>query len=125
MQPYSCILLVHPFGCINIMDKTFKALADNTRRQLLDRLLSDPGLSVSGLCSGLAMRRQSVSKHLAILEAANLVSVQWLGREKLYYLNPVPIAEISNRWLDKFSVGKASALVSLRRALESPQGDQS
>ena len=71
------------------------------------------------------MRRQSVSKHLGLLEAAGLVAVQWRGREKLYYLNPVPIAEISDRWLDKFSASKAAALVRLRQALETPGGESS
>ena len=69
------------------------------------------------------MRRQSVSKHLDLLEQAGLVAVQWRGREKLYYLNPVPIADIGERWLDKFSAGKAQALLRLKQALEDSQGD--
>ena len=107
------------------MDAVFKALADSTRRQLLDRLLAEPGQTLSALCEGVSMRRQSVSKHLGLLEQANLVAVQWHGREKHYYLNPVPIAEISDRWLDKFSATKATTLLRLRQALESQEGDPS
>lgn len=105
------------------MDLVFKALADTTRRALLDRLFEEPGQSLSALCEGLDMRRQSVSKHLDLLEQAGLVAVQWRGREKLYYLNPVPIAEIGDRWLDKFSAGKASALLRLKQALEENGGN--
>jgi DNA-binding transcriptional ArsR family regulator len=77
------------------MDATFKALADPTRRELLDRLLEKQGQTLTELVDGLGIRRQSVAKHLAVLEAAGLVSCQWHGREKLHYLNPMPIAEIS------------------------------
>ena len=104
------------------MDIVFKALADPTRRALLDRIFADPGQSLGSLCEGLDMRRQSVSKHLGLLEQANLVAVQWRGREKHYYLNPVPIAEISERWLDKFSADKARALLRLKQALEENGG---
>jgi DNA-binding transcriptional ArsR family regulator len=104
-------------------DDVFKALADGTRRELLDRLFADPGLSLGELCNGLAMSRQSVSKHLDVLERAQLVAVRWQGREKHYYLNPVPITEISERWLDKFSAHRASALLRLREALEASGGD--
>ena len=100
------------------MDATFKALADPTRRALLDRLLERQGQTLTELVDGLAMRRQSVAKHLAILEAAGLVSCQWHGREKLHYLNPVPIVEISRRWLDRFSEERAAAILDLRDALQ-------
>ena len=104
-------------------DRIFKALADSTRRALLDRLFSEPGQTLGHLCSGQEMSRQAVSKHLAILEEAELVVVQWHGREKHYYLNPLPIHEISERWLDKFSAGKAAALLRLRDALEANEGE--
>ena len=100
------------------MDATFKALADPTRRALLDRLLEKQGLTLTELVDGLGMRRQSVAKHLAILEAASLVSCQWHGREKLHYLNPVPVAEISRRWLDRYSGERAAAILNLRDALQ-------
>jgi DNA-binding transcriptional ArsR family regulator len=117
---------MHPFGCINPdMDDVFKALAHSTRRSLLDKLYAQPGQSLSRLCEGTQMRRQSVSKHLALLEEAGLVSAQWAGREKHYYLNPVPIAEIAERWIDKFSARRAHALLRLKQALENPEGESS
>ncbi len=100
------------------MDATFKALADPTRRALLDRLLEKQGQTLKELVDGLGMRRQSVAKHLAILEAANLVSCQRHGREKLHYLNPLPIAEISRRWLERYSGERATAILDLRDALQ-------
>jgi len=100
------------------MDAVFKALADPTRRALLDRLLDRQGQTLTELLDGLGMRRQSVTKHLAILEAAGLVNCQWRGREKLHYLNPVPIAEISRRWLDRYSGERAAAILNLRDALQ-------
>ena len=100
------------------MDAVFKALADPTRRALLDRLLHRQGQTLTELLDGLGMRRQSVTKHLAILEAAGLVICQWRGREKLHYLNPVPIAEISRRWLDRYSGERAAAILNLRDALQ-------
>ena len=81
------------------MDVVFKALADASRRELLDRLRADNGQTLSDLCMRLDMTRQAVSKHLAILEEANLVATVWRGREKLHYLNPVPIHEIGRRLL--------------------------
>ncbi|MGG2309984.1 ArsR/SmtB family transcription factor, partial [Salmonella enterica] len=77
----------------------FKALADPSRRELLDRLRIENGQTLGELCARLDMTRQAVSKHLAVLEAANLVAVVWQGREKLHYLNPVPIHEIAERWI--------------------------
>ena len=124
MQPNGCIIIcTHLAAYVEIMDLVFKALADTSRRQLLDRLFGEPGQSLSSLCAGMAMRRQSVSKHLDLLENAGLVAVLWRGREKLYYLNPVPIADISERWIDKFSQSKAQALSQLKQALEDSQGE--
>lgn len=100
------------------MDAIFKALADPTRRALLDRLFTEQGQTLTELIDGLDMRRQSAAKHLAVLEDAGLVSCQWHGREKLHYLNPVPIAEINRRWLDKFSGERATAILNLRDALQ-------
>jgi len=100
------------------MDAVFKALSDATRRRILDRLFERPGQSLTELTDGLDMRRQSAAKHVAILEAAGLVSCHWQGREKLHYLNPVPVAEISDRWLDKFSGDRAAAILNLKNALE-------
>ncbi|MEO6947925.1 MAG: metalloregulator ArsR/SmtB family transcription factor [Nitrobacter sp.] len=101
------------------MDEVFKALADASRRSLLDRLHAENGQTLNELCDGLAMTRQAVTKHLAILEAANLVSTVKRGREKLHYLNPLPIHRIGERWIRKFERGKLQALSDLKRKLES------
>ncbi len=100
------------------MDEVFKALADASRRLLLDRLHARNGQTLLELCDGLAMTRQAVTKHLSILEAANLVTSLKHGREKLHYLNPVPIHEIGERWIRKFERGKLAALSELKRKLE-------
>ena len=100
------------------MDEVFKALADSSRRSLLDRLHARNGQSLAELCDGLDMTRQAVTKHLAILEGANLVTTIRHGREKLHYLNPVPIHEIGERWIKKFERGKLTALSELKRRLE-------
>jgi DNA-binding transcriptional ArsR family regulator len=100
------------------MDAVFKALADPTRRRLLDRLRARDGQTLSELCEDASMTRQAVTKHLAILEAANLVAVQWRGREKLHYLNPVPINDIAERWIGKFERGRLRALSHLKTTLE-------
>ncbi|MGD9767156.1 MAG: ArsR/SmtB family transcription factor [Pseudolabrys sp.] len=100
------------------MDAVFRALADETRRTLLDRLRAEGGQTLSDLCARLAMTRQAVSKHLAILEDANLVATVKRGREKLHYLNPVPIHEIADRWIGKFERGHLDALADLKKALE-------
>ena len=100
------------------LDKVFKALADLTRRELLDRLRAEGGQTLGQLCGRLAMSRQAVAKHLVILEDANLVACVWQGREKLHYLNPVPIHEIGERWISKFQREQLSALAELKRALE-------
>ena len=100
------------------MDDVFRALADASRRQLLDRLHVRNGQTLSELCDGLDMTRQAVTKHLAILEEANLVTTFKQGREKLHYLNPVPIHQIGERWIRKFERGKLTALSELKRQLE-------
>jgi DNA-binding transcriptional ArsR family regulator len=100
------------------MDEVFKALADASRRSLLDRLHTRNGQTLNELCEGIAMTRQAVTKHLAILEQANLVTTIRHGREKLHYLNPVPIHQIGERWIKKFERGKLAALGELKRQLE-------
>lgn len=100
------------------MDEVFKALADTSRRSLLDRLHARNGQTLNELCEGLAMTRQAVTKHLVILEDANLVTTIRHGREKLHYLNAVPIHQIGERWIKKFERGKLAALSELKRQLE-------
>ena len=100
------------------MDEVFRALADASRRALLDRLHGKNGQTLNELCEGLAMTRQAVTKHLGILEEANLVTTLRHGREKLHYLNPVPIHQIGERWIKKFERGKLAALSELKRQLE-------
>jgi len=99
-------------------DLVFKALADGSRRRLLDRLYATNGQTLSELCEGLAMTRQAVSKHLSTLEAANLVVARKQGRERLHFLNPAPIHSITERWINKFDEGRLAALADLKRALE-------
>jgi DNA-binding transcriptional ArsR family regulator len=100
------------------VDAVFKALADGTRRRLLDQLHADNGLTLQELCAQLTMTRQAVSKHLALLEEAQLVVTLWRGREKLHYLNPAPIHEIYERWIGKFERDRVRALGELKRRLE-------
>jgi DNA-binding transcriptional ArsR family regulator len=100
------------------MDAVFKALADESRRKLLDRLHKNNGQTLGELCEHLDMTRQAVTKHLLLLEAANLVVVVWRGREKLHYLNPVPLHEISERWIGKYERHRLQALSDLKRGLE-------
>ncbi|MBQ0770808.1 MAG: helix-turn-helix transcriptional regulator [Sphingomonadales bacterium] len=102
------------------MSDVFAALADSTRRALLDRLFSQNGQSLSDLHHGMEMSRQAVAKHLHILETANLVSVHWQGREKLHYLNPVPLGEIVHRWVGKFEDARVEALTDFKKQLEKP-----
>lgn len=99
-------------------DAVFRALADASRRQLLDRLHARNGQTLNELCQGLEMTRQAVTKHLAILEDANLVATRRQGREKLHFINPVPINEIAERWIGKFERSRLRALSDLRRTLE-------
>lgn len=103
------------------MEKVFRALADPSRRLLLDRLFAAGGQTVGQLAAGMPMTRQAVSRHLAILEAANLVSVHWQGREKLHYLNPVPIGEIVKRWVGKFEDARVESLTGLKAELETKE----
>jgi DNA-binding transcriptional ArsR family regulator len=100
------------------MDTVFRALADPVRRQLLDRLHARNGQTLRELCEDHNMTRQAVTKHLAVLEEANLLVAQWRGREKLHYLNPVPIHEIAERWISKFEAPRLNALSELKRTLE-------
>ena len=99
-------------------DAVFRALADASRRQLLDALHRRNGQSLGELCAGLAMSRQAVMKHLAILEDANLVATRREGRRKLHFINPVPINDIAERWIGKFERSRLGALAELRRNLE-------
>ena len=114
MQPIRCIIRSVDADT----DKVFKALADASRRQLLDRLHADNGQTLGQLCAHLDMTRQAVTKHLAVLEEANLVAVLWRGREKLHYLNPVPIHEIAERWIGKYERGRLRLLAELKKKLE-------
>jgi DNA-binding transcriptional ArsR family regulator len=99
-------------------DAVFRALADPSRRQILDRLHAKNGQTLGELCEGHDMTRQAVTKHLAILEEANLIATRREGREKLHFLNPVPIFEIADRWIGKFERGRLRALNELKRNLE-------
>jgi len=117
MQPNGCILAV-----MND-DAVFRALADASRRRLLDRLHSKNGQTLGELCEGLDMTRQAVAKHLAILEQANLVSCRRQGREKLHFINPVPINEIAERWIGKFERPRLAALSELKKKLERRSDD--
>src|SRR4029079_7238174 len=106
------------------MDDAFKALADPSRRLLLDSLNERNGQTLRELCTNLEMARQSVSKHLAVLEAANLVTTVRRGREKLHYLNAAPINEIAERWITRYEQSRVEALADLKRALEDSPMDQ-
>jgi DNA-binding transcriptional ArsR family regulator len=99
-------------------DAVFRALADASRRKLLDRLHRKDGQTLGELCKGLDMTRQAVAKHLTILQEANLVSWKWQGREKLHFINPVPINDIAERWIRKFERRHLMALSALKSKLE-------
>ena len=105
------------------MDAVFKALADPTRRRLLDSLRARNGQTLGELCACGEMTRQAVTKHLKILEDANLVAIVWSGREKLHYLNPVPIHEIAERWIGKYERSRLAVLADLKTRLESKTDD--
>jgi DNA-binding transcriptional ArsR family regulator/uncharacterized protein YndB with AHSA1/START domain len=120
---------MQPSGCLNLkaakwlplemaMDDVFKALADPSRRMLLDSLNAHNGQTLRELCAGLEMARQSVSKHLAVLEAAGLVTAMRRGREKLHYLNAAPISDIAERWISRYDQPRVDALADLKKALE-------
>ena len=100
------------------IDAVFKALADPTRRRLLDLLHDENGQTLGALCEHMSMTRQGVTQHLALLEDANLVVVVWHGREKLHYLNPVPLFEVYERWIEKFERDRLRALRDLKKSLE-------
>lgn len=102
------------------MDAVFRALADPTRRALLDRLRDRNGQTLGELCAGLEMARQSVSKHLAILEEAGVLTTQWRGREKVHHLDAAPINAVADRWLSRYDRDRAEALADLKTALEEP-----
>jgi len=106
------------------VDDVFRALADPSRRRLLDRLNQRNGQTLRELCAGLDMARQSVSKHLAILEDANLVTTVRRGREKLHYLNPAPISDIAERWINRYDQPRVNALSDLKKALEDTTMDK-
>jgi DNA-binding transcriptional ArsR family regulator len=108
---------------IDAMDAVFRAFADISRRELLDRLHAENGQTLGQLCARLDMTRQAVSKHLAILEEANLVATVKRGREKLHYLNPVPIHDIGERWIGKFERSRLQALSDMKNALEEETGE--
>lgn len=105
------------------MDKVFKALADASRRQLLDQLRAASGQTLRQLCEHLDMTRQAVTKHLNVLERANLVVIIRQGREKRHYLNPVPIHEIAQRWISQYDQRHLVMLDELKKSLESPAAE--
>src|ERR671925_1281985 len=110
---------MQPRGCMMVaMDAVFKALADPSRRALLDRLNARNGQSLKELCEGLDMARQSVTQHLAVLEAAGVVTTRRRGREKLHFLNAAPINDIAERWMTRYDRERAGALSDLKRVLE-------
>jgi len=100
------------------MEPVFRALADKSRRSLLDRLFERNGQTLGALAAKMPMSRQAVAKHLALLEQANLVSIHWRGREKLHFLNPVPIGDIVRRWVGKFEDARIDALTDFRQQVE-------
>jgi DNA-binding transcriptional ArsR family regulator len=100
------------------MDAVFRALADPVRRELLDSLRGRGGQTLGELCEGRGMTRQAVTKHLAVLEGANLIATERRGREKLHYLDPVPIQEIADRWIGQYERGRLAALAELKKRLE-------
>jgi DNA-binding transcriptional ArsR family regulator len=105
------------------IDKVFKALADPSRRELLDRLHAKNGQTLTELCAGLDMTRQAVTQHLGLLEEANLIAIRWQGREKLHYFNPVPIHAIYERWIRKFERKRLRALQDFKTKIEGNNDD--
>jgi len=101
-----------------VVDEVFRALGDPSRRKLLDELRKNNGQTLSELCEHLDMTRQAVTKHLALLETANLVATVWRGREKLHYLNPAPLQDIYDRWIRKYERHHLRALSDLKKNLE-------
>jgi len=107
-----------------VIDRVFKALADPSRRHLLDLLHRENGQTLTALCEHMDMTRQAVTQHLQQLEEANLVAIVWQGREKLHYLNPVPLHEIHERWIEKFERSRLFALRELKKSLEGDDDDK-
>ena len=119
MQAIACLSFMQVFDCMNNNpDLLFKALADPSRRKLLDLLYANDGQTLGQLCEHLDMTRQSVTQHLDVLVAANLVATSWRGREKLHALNPVPLQDIYERWIRKFEKPRLKALHHLKQRLE-------
>ncbi len=100
------------------MDQIFKALANRSRREILDKLFARDGQTLNELCEIASFSRQAVSRHLQILEDAGLIVIHWSGREKLHYLNPAPVHEISERWLKKYARRRLTAMSALKQTLE-------
>ena len=119
MQVITCILTM---ADRRDDDTLFKALADPSRRRLLDMLHANDGRTLNELCEYLDMTRQGVTQHLDVLEAANLVAVVWRGREKLHFLNPIPLQDIYERWIAKFEKPRLKALSKLKQKLEKGNG---
>ncbi|QYN22374.1 metalloregulator ArsR/SmtB family transcription factor [Amycolatopsis sp. DSM 110486] len=125
MQSFDCLTVgVQPELDKGFLNAVFKALADPTRRHLLDQLHEDNGQTLNELCARLDMTRQTVTQHLSVLEAANLVSTVRRGREKLHYLNPVPLHEMQERWVDKFERPRLRALSAVKRRAEEAMTDK-
>ncbi len=123
MQVNTCILSMRMASSMQDADKVFKALADPSRRKLLDLLRASNGQTLGALCEHLDMKRQSASQHLDILADANLVATVWRGREKLHFINPVPIHEVYERWVKKFERQRLSLLHDLKMHLEGESHD--
>ena len=120
----TCNQMVAYYPNMDDPDLVFRALADPSRRLLLDRLFAENGQTLSDLCEGIDMTRQAVTKHLRILEEANLIATRRRGRDKLHFLNPVPIHQIADRWINKYERIPLRALADLKRSLEeSPSGE--
>src|ERR1700690_2921198 len=123
MQVFTCIICEYAWSePMNDTDLVFKALADPSRRKLLDLLNANDAQTLSELCEHLDMTRQAVTQHLSMLEGADLVATRWRGREKLHFLNPVPLQEIYDRWIRKFEKPRLKALSDLKQRLEKANG---
>jgi DNA-binding transcriptional ArsR family regulator len=123
MQVNTCIFSMRMASSMQDADKVFKALADPSRRKLLDLLCASNGQTLGALCEHLDMKRQSASQHLDILADANLITAVWRGREKLHFINPVPIHEVYERWVKKFERQRLSLLHDLKINLEGESHD--
>jgi len=106
------------------IDGVFKALADPTRRRLLDLLHRENGQTLQALCEHMDITRQAVTQHLQQLEEANLVAIVWQGREKIHYLNPMPLHDIYERWIEKFELSRLSTLLDLKKKLEGDDNEK-